>query len=132
MTNGQSLADGRLGDDELNWLARRADGGFGLIETCAAYVGLDGKAWDGQLGVDRDDDIPGLTRLAGRLRRGGATAYVQLFHGGVRATQRLTGEQVWSASTWHEDAPTFESPRPGTAGDIARLIDQFATAAERC
>lgn len=132
MTNGQSLADGRLGDDELDWLARRADGGFGLIETCAAYVGLDGKAWDGQLGVDRDDDIPGLTRLAGRLHRGGATAYVQLFHGGVRATQRLTGEQVWSASTWHEDAPTFEPPRPGTAGDIARLIDQFAAAAARC
>ena len=36
MTNGQSLPDGPLGDDELRWLARRADGGFGMIETCAA------------------------------------------------------------------------------------------------
>src|SRR6267378_1647965 len=88
MTNGQSLADGRLGDDELHWLARRADGGFGLVETCAAYVSLDGKAWDGQLGVDRDE--PGLARLAERLRRGGATAIVQLFHGGVRAASRQT------------------------------------------
>ena len=96
MTNGQSLADGRLGDDELGWLARCADGGFGLIETCAAYVGLDGKAWDGELGVDRDDDLPGLTRLAARLRRGGGLAIVQLFHGGVRATRRLSGEQVCS------------------------------------
>src|SRR6185295_18253617 len=132
MTNGQSLPDGSLGDDELQWLARRADGGFGLVATCAAYVALDGKAWDGQLGVDRDDHVPGLARLAARLRGAGAAAIVQLFHGGVRATRRLTGEQVWSASTWHEDKKDFEPPRPGTAGDIARLIDQFAAAAARC
>lgn len=132
LTNGQSLPDGRLGDDELAWLARRADGGFGLIETCAAYVGLDGKAWDGELGVDRDDDLPGLTRLAERLRRGGGLAIVQLFHGGVRATQRLTGEPVWSASTWREDAATFEVPRPATERDLARVIEQFAAAAARC
>ena len=131
MTNGQSLADGALGDDELAWLARCADGGFGLLETCAAYVGLDGKAWDGELGIDRDEDLPGLARLAERMRRGGGLALVQLFHGGVRATQRLSGEQVWSASTWQEDAPTFEAPRPATADDLARVIDQFAAAAHR-
>jgi 2,4-dienoyl-CoA reductase-like NADH-dependent reductase (Old Yellow Enzyme family) len=64
MTNGQSHPDGTLGDDELRWLERRAEGGFGLVCTCAAYVAKDGKAWDGELGVDSDDDIPGLTRLA--------------------------------------------------------------------
>jgi 2,4-dienoyl-CoA reductase-like NADH-dependent reductase (Old Yellow Enzyme family) len=132
MTNGQSLADGTLGDDELAWLARCADGGFGMIETCAAYVGLDGKAWDGEFGVDADDKLAGLTRLATRLRRGGGLAIVQLFHGGVRATQRLSGEPVWSASTWQEDAPGFEVPRPATEADLARVIAQFAAAAERC
>ena len=99
MTNGQSLPDGRLGDDEVAWLARRADGGWGMIETCAAYVARDGKAWAGELGVDRDDDD--LARLATRIHQGGAAAIVQLFHGGVRAASKLTGEQVWSASTWH-------------------------------
>ena len=131
MTNGQSLADGLLGDDELTWLARCADGGFGLIETCAAYVGLDGKAWDGELGIDRDACVPGLTRLADRLHQGGGIAIVQLFHGGVRATRRLSGEQVWSASTWQESGPDFEEPRPATAADLARVIDQFAAAAAR-
>lgn len=130
MTNGQSLPDGRLGDDEVAWLARRADGGFGMIETCAAYVARDGKAWAGELGVDRDDGD--LARLATRLQQGGAAAIVQLFHGGVRAASKLTGEQVWSASTWHEDSPGFETPRPATDDDIARVIDQFAAAAARC
>src|SRR5438067_2249614 len=99
MTNGQSLADGTLGEDEHAWLARRADGGFGLVETCAAHVAQDGKAWPGQLGVDRDADVPGLRRLAERLRRGGAAAIVQLFHGGVRASSSVSGEPVWSASS---------------------------------
>jgi 2,4-dienoyl-CoA reductase-like NADH-dependent reductase (Old Yellow Enzyme family) len=130
MTNGQSLPDGRLGEDEYHWLARRADGGFGMIETCAAYVGLDGKAWAGELGVDRDD--PGLARLATRIQQGGAAAIVQLFHGGVRASSKLTGTQVWSASVFHEDGPHFETPRAATPEDIERVIEQFAAAAARC
>ncbi|MDB4954653.1 MAG: NADH-dependent flavin oxidoreductase [Myxococcales bacterium] len=131
MTNGQSLLDGRLGEDELQWLARRADGGFGLVETCAAHVSRDGKAWPGQLGVDHDDALPGLSRLAARIRRSGAASIVQLFHGGVRATAKLTGEQVWSASTWQEPAPDFEVPRAATEADIARVIEAFAAAAAR-
>ena len=131
MTNLQSLPDGRLGDDELAWLAHRADGGFGLVSTCAAYVALDGKAWDGQLGIDRDDQLPGLARLAARIRGAGAAAIVQLFHGGVRAASRLTGEPVWSASTWCEQAAAFEVPRTATIDDIERVVERFADAAAR-
>ena len=132
MTNGQSQADGRLGDDELHWLERRAVGGFGLVCTCAAYVAKDGKAWDGELGIDREDDLPGLTRLASAIKKHGSVAMVQMFHGGVRATQRLTGEQVWSASEFHEDGADFETPRAATEADIERTIAAFADAADRC
>jgi 2,4-dienoyl-CoA reductase-like NADH-dependent reductase (Old Yellow Enzyme family) len=131
MTNLQSRPDGLLGDDELAWLARRADGGFGLVATCAAYVALDGKAWPGELGIDRDDCLPGLTRLAARIRVPGAIAMVQLFHGGVRADPALTGEPTWSASTWTEETPGFVAPRAATLDDIARVIDRFAAAAVR-
>lgn len=131
MTNLQSQADGLLGEDELVWLAARADGGFGLVATCAAYVALDGKAWPGELGIDRDACLPGLTRLAARCKAGGMTAMVQLFHGGVRADSALTGEPTWSASTWTEETPGFVPPRAGTTDDIARVIEQFAAAAAR-
>jgi len=132
MTNGQSQTNGELGDDELHWLERRAVGGFGIVCTCAAYVARDGKAWDGELGVDRDEDVPGLTRLATAIKSHGSTAMVQLFHGGVRATQRLSGEQVWSASEFQEDSPGFETPRAATEADIVRTIEAFAAAAARC
>ncbi len=131
LTNLQSQRDGLLGEDELQFLARRADGGFGLVTTCAAYVALDGKAWAGELGIDRDECLPGLTRLATRIHQGGAIAMVQLFHGGVRADRKLTGEQPWSATSWHEETPDFVDPRAGTADDITRVIEQFAAAAAR-
>jgi 2,4-dienoyl-CoA reductase-like NADH-dependent reductase (Old Yellow Enzyme family) len=126
LTNKQSHTDGLLGYDELSCLARRADGGFGLISTCAAYVALDGKAWQGELGVDRDACVPGLSRLANRLHAGGARAIVQLFHGGARADRALTGEEPWSASAWQEGV------REATTADIERTIARFIEAAARC
>lgn len=131
LTNLQSHADGLLADAELEFLARRADGGFGLISTCAAYVARDGKAWDGELGIDRDECLPGLTSLAARIHAGGAKAIVQLFHGGVRADSTLTGEPVWSASAFTDGAPEGVVPRPATEQDISTVIDRFVEAAAR-
>lgn len=131
LTNLQSHADGLLADAELAFLARRADGGFGLISTCAAYVAQDGKAWDGELGIDRDECLPGLAALASRIHAGGARAMVQLFHGGVRADSALTGEPVWSASVFTEGAPEGVVPRAATEQDIATVIERFVAAGER-
>ena len=38
MTNKQSNSDGTLSDEEINWLVRRAKGGFGITTTAAANV----------------------------------------------------------------------------------------------
>jgi 2,4-dienoyl-CoA reductase-like NADH-dependent reductase (Old Yellow Enzyme family) len=125
LTNWQSEPDGLLGDAELAFLARRADGGFGLVTTCATYVAEDGKGWRGELGIDRDACIPGLTRLANRIHAGGARAMVQLFHGGARAEQNPL---PWSASAWNDGKL---APRAGTVDEIARTIDAFVEAAAR-
>lgn len=131
LTNKQSHADGLLADAEAAFLAARADGGFGVVETCAAYVAQDGKAWDGELGIDRDACIPGLTQLATRIHAGGAKALVQLFHGGVRADPAVSGLPVWSASAFTEHVPESGPPRAATHEDIERVIEHFAAAAAR-
>ena len=91
LTNTQSASDGTLSDDEFEWLRRRAAGGFRWVSTCAAFVSEDGHAWDGQLGISRDDHLPGLTRLAAALREHGANAVVQLHHGGPLASLAPNG-----------------------------------------
>lgn len=127
MTNLQSHADGTLGEDELRWLLRRAHGGFGLLETCAAYVSTDGKSWPGELGVHSDDMLPGLTRLASELKAAGAPTLVQIFHGGARAAEDLAG-RPWSASESDADPA---KPRAATEDDIQRTIRAFVDAAVR-
>jgi 2,4-dienoyl-CoA reductase-like NADH-dependent reductase (Old Yellow Enzyme family) len=85
LTNTQSHPDGRMSDDEFNWLTARADGGFGLVMTCAAHVQRTGQGFPGQLGVFSDDHLAGLTRLADAIRAKGAVSSVQLHHAGIRS-----------------------------------------------
>lgn len=124
MTNKQSHADGTLSDDELAWLCSRADGGYGVVMTCAAHVTRDGQGWAGELGVFDDSLMPGLRRLATALRERGAVSMVQIFHGGLRADPALTGEIPWSASA-------AEGVREATEDDLQRTIAAFAAAARR-
>jgi 2,4-dienoyl-CoA reductase-like NADH-dependent reductase (Old Yellow Enzyme family) len=124
MTNKQSHADGSLGEDELRWLSSRAEGGFGVVMTCAAHVAKDGQGWPGELGIFDDALLPGLTTLADALRQRGAVSMVQIFHGGLRADPVVSGALPWSASA-------AEGVREATEDDLSRVIAQFADAAWR-
>ena len=64
LTNTQSHPDGTLSADEYDWLSARAEGGFGLTMTCAAYVAPEGRIWPGQLGISSDVHLEGLRSLA--------------------------------------------------------------------
>ena len=69
MTNKQSHDDGRLSNNELQWLKRRAEGGFGIVTTAAAHVSKDGQSWKGELGVFDDIHIDGLSKLAKAIHK---------------------------------------------------------------
>ncbi|MBM3772534.1 MAG: NADH:flavin oxidoreductase [Acidimicrobiia bacterium] len=126
MTNCQSLPDGRLGDDEFNWLVKRAQGGFGLTMTCAATVQKDGVGFLGQLGIYHDDHVPGLTRLAAALRSHGTHAVVQLHHAGMRAPVALTGRPPQCPSDDKDTGAVAMSE-----AEVKRAIDDFVAAARR-
>jgi len=126
LTNSQSHADGTMSDDEFNWLTYRATGGFGLVMTCAAHVQAAGQGFPGQLGVFSDDHLPGLTRLATRIRAEGAVSSVQLHHAGIRSPADLIGEAPHGPS---EDAET--GARALTLGEVEALREDFIAAAVR-
>lgn len=128
ITNQQSHDDGRLSDDEYNWLVKRAEGGFGIVATCAAHVQANGKTWPGQLGVFDDQHIEGLTRLAKGLRAQGSHAAVQLFHGGRRAEPELVGGLPLVAPSDDPDKGAVALTLDGVRG----LRDDFIAAAVRC
>ena len=126
LTNTQSHPDGRLSDEEFDWLVHRADGGFGMVMTCAAHVQRVGQGFAGQLGVFSDDHIPGLTRLADAIRARGAVSSVQLHHAGLRSPAALIGTAPVGPS---EDSETG-TVALSEAG-VERLIEDFIAAAIR-
>ena len=92
LTNHQSNADGTLSDGEYKWLEMRANGGFGLVMTCASHVQQVGQGFPGQLGCFGDQHLSGLKRIADTIRAAGKVSYVQLHHAGNRSPKELIGE----------------------------------------
>jgi len=125
LTNTQSYPDGRLSDDEFHWLTLRAQGGFGLVMTCASHVQRVGQGFPGQLGVFGDEHLEGLTRLAAALKAGGAVAAVQLHHAGNRSPAELVGQPVCPS----------DDPKTGARGlslaEVEQLREDFIAAALR-
>ncbi len=126
LTNTQSHPDGRLSDEEFDWLVHRVDGGFGMVMTCAAHVQRVGQGFPGQLGVFSDDHLPGLTRLADAIRARGAVSSVQLHHAGLRSPRELIGQAPVGPS---DDAATGTVAL--TEAGVEALIEDFAAAAVR-
>jgi 2,4-dienoyl-CoA reductase-like NADH-dependent reductase (Old Yellow Enzyme family) len=127
LTNSQSHADGTLSDEEFTWLTLRAKGGFALTMTCAAHVQRIGQGFPGQLGVFGDQHLPGLTRLASKIREYGSVAVAQLHHAGMRSPKDLIGE----APVCPSDNTEFGA-RALTLEEVEQLRDDFVAAAVRC
>ena len=126
LTNCQSQPDGRISAQEQHWLTLRAQGGFGVVSTCAAHVQAIGQGFPGQLGIFGDEHVEGLRGLSQALTAEGAVALVQLHHAGIRAPKELTGAVPVGPS---DDAKT--GARALTGDEVEQLIEDFVRAAER-
>ena len=132
MTNKQSHEDGSLSDAEIEWLRRRAEGGFGIVTTAASHVVREGQGWDGEMGVWGDHQLPGLLRMAAGIQAHGALALAQIFHGGMRCPQSLTGVQPVSASVNETSDSDSGNTRELEDAEVSALVEAFADAAARC
>lgn len=124
LTNTQSHADGTLAEDEYRWLTMRAEGGFGLVTSCASHVQPSGQGFPGQLGCFSDEHLPGLTRLAAGLRDAGAVSSLQLHHAGIRAFAGVSDKVGPSA---HAET----GARALSEAEVEQLIADFVSAAQR-
>ncbi|MBG98387.1 oxidoreductase [bacterium] len=132
MTNKQSHDDGIISDDEINWLLERAKGGFGVITTAATNVSKEGKAWDGEFGVYDDSHIPSLTKLTSAIHQTKSLIIAQLFHGGTKSAQKITGFIPVSASELNCAESFTGKSKKASEKDIKKIINDFTTSAIRC
>ncbi len=131
MTNFLSNDDGTVSAQELAYYENRS-GGVGAVITACAYVLPHGKGFAGEIGVNRDEQIPGLKKLADTIHADGAKAILQIFHGGRMCPPELVpNEEILSASAVPAEREGSKTPRAMTEDEIQETIRAFGEATRR-
>ncbi len=124
--------NGQVTERMIRYYERRAKGGVGLLIVESANVRRDGKCYPLMLNIDTDESIRGLKKLAEVIKRHGANVAIQIMHGGVSASAKLSHMQPVGPS----DYPAYPAgmgpaPRALTVEEIRQLVLAFRDAARR-
>lgn len=136
MTTFSADENDYVSQEELDYYKERSKG-VGTIITACAYVTKNGKGFDGQIGIDHDGTIEGLSKLANVIHEGGAKGIVQLYHGGRLAVPRLTpnGETISAGTVAPLGDRGFysieQTPRELTTEEVYEMIKEFGEATRR-
>jgi 2,4-dienoyl-CoA reductase-like NADH-dependent reductase (Old Yellow Enzyme family) len=129
LTTDASHDDGTATEHELEFVRRRAAGGFGATISSAAYVEQDGRSWQG-IGAAHDGHLSSLHRLAEAMRAAGGLAILQIYDGGRIAKPELIGDECMRApSAVASLRPGAMTPRAMTSDEVESLISSFRDAA---
>ena len=137
-----SAHDGFTNDWHLVHLGSRAVGGAGIVMVEATAVEARGRISPQDLGLWKDEQIAGLTRIAAFIKAQGAVPAIQLAHAGRKASTRRPWEgrdavpigeggwQVVGPSAQPFNA-TYPVPQPLTLAGIEEVVAAFALATQR-
>lgn len=137
-----SSEDGFTSDWHLVHLGSRAQGGAALVEMEAAAVLPEGRISPQDLGVWKDEHIPGLERIAKFLHTQGSRAGMQLAHAGRKGSTKSPfvgeGAVLPEDGGWTPVAPsaiafneTYPMPRALDVTGIKDVVAAFRSAAQR-
>src|SRR5690554_8138233 len=93
MGTNLAAADGTVSDVIVNYYARRANGGVGLIITEVCCPEPEGRVIPGEIEITNMSFMPGLSRIPHAVHSGGAKICLQIAHGGCFASEFVTGVQ---------------------------------------
>ena len=91
MTIQAGYFDGSVTSEMIDYYQFRAgDASAIIVESC--FVENHGRGFPGAIGIDNDDKIPGLKRLAEAIQAKRSKAILQLYHAGRMANLNLMKE----------------------------------------
>lgn len=122
--------DGSVNQRFIAYMKARAKGGTGLIITEAAFVHPSGKLSPRELGIHRDELVPGLKTLVDAVHGDGAKICIQLGHAG-RQTYHVLTEQPLLAPSAIPCPLCKDMPVEMTRSDIDGIVEAFGEAARR-
>lgn len=117
--------DGRLTRLYTRW----GTGGFGLVITGNVMVDRTHLGEPGNVVIEDDRDLDGLTTWAKATKDGGSPIWMQLNHPGRQANPLATKAKPVAPSAVASGVPGLPAPRALTESEILDIVDRFATAA---
>ncbi len=127
--DGLAGPDGEATPAATRLLTDLARGGVGLIISGHAFVGPEGRAGRGQLGIHDDSLVPGLAKMVEEIHRAGGKVAVQLAHAGRFAQPELTGLPALGPSP-RSGKPAGQY-RKMSEEEIRKTVGDFGRAAAR-
>ncbi len=126
---GMAADDGAVTPRLTETVTELARGGVGLIISGHAFVVPEGQAGPKQMGIYKDDLVPGLRSMTDAVHGAGGKMVAQLAHAGTFAAETLTQTPPRAVSVFDGLAKT---PRHElTSDDIQHLVTAYVQAAER-
>jgi dimethylglycine catabolism A len=135
MTTRLADEEGFVTADVIDYYMARVRGGVGLVTVEMASPTRAGRHRRREVGIYDDRFIPGLRWLATSIHGGGASASIQLGHGGGHTRADICGETPVAPSAIRHGV--FEVtdgtviPKEMTQADIGFAVASFAAAAAR-
>ncbi len=124
-------ADGTISDNIVNYYARRAAGGIGLVVTEVCSPEHEGICIPGEMEIENVKFMPGLSRIPHAVHANGGKVALQLAHAGCFATEELIGTKAKTPSGIGSLQLPGESPRAATTEEVKKLIVKYGVAAKR-
>ena len=119
---GMATAEGAVTPRLIETMTRLARGGVGLIVSSHTYVSPEGQATPWQLGIYKDELIPGLKKIAEAVHECGGRIVLQLAHAGAFAVESLRDHPPLAVSNYEAGRV---SPKGISLQDITELVAAF-------
>ncbi|MBO8168115.1 MAG: NADH:flavin oxidoreductase [Thermoanaerobacteraceae bacterium] len=129
MATNSSTLEGELTEEGIKHYLDRTEG-VGLVIAEHAYITLQGRFTERQLGIYDDSLLPPLTELVEKVHQKGAKIGIQITHAGSRAKSEIIGERPVAPSPVVHPMGG-EPPVELSEDDLNRLQELFVRAAVR-
>jgi 2,4-dienoyl-CoA reductase-like NADH-dependent reductase (Old Yellow Enzyme family) len=126
---GMAADDGSCTTKLIDLMASLAKGGVGLIISSHTYVLKEGQATPWQLGIYKDELVPGLQDMTTAVHENGGKIVIQLAHAGFFAHPKLTGQTPMAPSNVEGISKTPRNEM--SSRDIQNVISAFEAGAKR-
>jgi flavocytochrome c len=117
MTTCSGYYDGSVSSELIEYYRARS-GSIGTIIVECCFVDDLGLAFPGALGIDSDEKIAGLAKIAEAIKSKGSKALLQIYHGGRMVDPKLIGGRTPVGPS------AVAAPRDGAATPVALTTEE--------